>query len=381
MNHLPVLLAFFLFSACSGKTEKKPEAAMAYQENLQWHPVTVSYGNASETGFELEKALPPGYVKDGSEDYTAYIQSAIFNHDRLIFPAFPLKINESGLRVNSNKALVFPKGSELRLAATDKGKYAVLDIRNARNVELFGPVIVGDRDKHLGEGGEWGMGINIVSSENVSVYNAKVTNCWGDGIYIAGSSERGPSRNIKIVNAYCRQNRRNGISVINVDGLELISPYSGYNEGVDPQCGIDIEPNKPGDQIRNIRIVDARTEYNPGAGISIGVNKLYGSGNQQISVDIQKPVDYGSMEGLLISCSASRSKNGEKVGGTITVTDPVWKYNANTSLSVHKLREPALQVQVKNADVTDPKGKPVSREAFHQQVQATLRSPEQVALK
>ncbi len=381
MNNLLVLIAFMLFTACTGKPEKKAAPVMVYQEELQWQPVAVAFNDRTEDGFRLEKALPSGYVKDGSEDYTAFIQQAIVNHDRIIFPAFPLKINEIGLRIPSDKTIIFPKGSELRLAATDKGKYAIIDIRNARNVELVGPVVVGDRDKHIGSGGEWGMGINIVSSENVRVYNARVTKCWGDGIYVAGSSERGPSRNIRIVNAYCRDNRRNGISVISADGLDLISPYSGYNEGIDPQCGIDIEPNKPGDRIRNIRIVDARTEYNPGAGISIGINKLYGSGDQQVSVDIRKPVDYGSMDGFLISCSASRSKNGEKVSGTITVTDPVWKYNPKTSLSVHKLREPALKVRVSNAAVTDPQGKKIAEDAFHQQVRATLRTPEQVALK
>ncbi|HEY1005867.1 MAG TPA: right-handed parallel beta-helix repeat-containing protein, partial [Sphingobacteriaceae bacterium] len=287
MNNLLLLIAFMLFTACTGKPEKKAAPVMVYQEELEWQPVAVAFNDRTEDGFRLEKALPSGYVKDGSEDYTAFIQQAIVNHDRIIFPAFPLKINEIGLRIPSDKTIIFPKGSELRLASTDKGKYAIIDIRNARNVELVGPVVVGDRDKHIGSGGEWGMGINIVSSENVRVYNARVTKCWGDGIYVAGSSERGPSRNIRIVNAYCRDNRRNGISVISADGLDLISPYSGYNEGIDPQCGIDIEPNKPGDRIRNIRIVDARTEYNPGAGISIGINKLYGSGDQQVSVDIR----------------------------------------------------------------------------------------------
>jgi hypothetical protein len=380
MNYLFILIAFMFFSGCTSREEKKAAPQMVYQENLKWHPVALKLENPAEDGFKLESALPSGYVKDGSEDYTAFIQQAIFTHERIIFPAFPLKINDIGLRIGSNRTLVFPKGSELRLAATDKGKYAILDIRNARNVELIDPVIVGDRDRHLGSGGEWGMGINIVSSEKVTIYNAKVSKCWGDGIYVAGSQDKGPSRDIRIINAYCKQNRRNGISIINVNGLDLISPYSGYNEGIDPQCGIDIEPNKPTDQIRNIRIVDPRTEYNPGSGISIGINKLYGGKDQEVSVDIRKPVDYGSMDGLLISCSTSWSKNGEKIAGTITITDPVWKYNPKTSLSVHKLREPALNVQVKNARVTDKEGKNLGKQAFHQTVQASLKSPKQVEL-
>lgn len=378
---LLVLISLFSLKNCNSEKQPVNEPQLVHVENVSWQPTTVNLpAKEKEKGFRIEDALPSGYVKDGTADYTVYIQQAIFNHDNLIFPAFPLKINDAGLKVGSNKTLKFLKGSELRLAPSDKGKYAIIDIRNAQNVTLIDPVIIGDRAKHLGSSGEWGMGVNIVSSKNVTVYNARITDCWGDGIYIAGHPERGPSKDVKIVNAYLKSNRRNGISIISVDGLELISPYSGYNDGIDPKCGIDIEPNKASDHIKNIRIVDARTEYNPGTGISVGINKLYGSADQKVNIDIQNHVDYGSLNGFLISCSTSYSKNGEKVSGSIRITDPVWKYNPKASLSVYKLREPALFLQVQNAKVTDVAGKSIPKADFNKSVLASTGSKNKIEL-
>ncbi|HEY1025862.1 MAG TPA: hypothetical protein VGE26_11900 [Sphingobacteriaceae bacterium] len=377
-----LLIALFSFKACRNGEVKAQEPAMVFVEQLEWRPSPAENFLAStEKSFDVESILPDGYVKDGSVDYTAHIQEAIFKHPNLKFPPFPIKINDKGLKIGSNQTITFPEGSELRLEPTTEGKYAVLEIRNAENVKIFNPVIIGDRDNHLGSTGEWGMGIRIVSSKNIEIYNPKVSKCWGDGLYIAGHPDHGPSRNVKIVNAYCRDNRRNGISVISVDGLKLISPYSGYNDGIDPKSGIDIEPNRPTDQIRNIEVVNPQTEYNPGTGISIGINKLYGSGNQQINIEVQQHIDYGSMNAFLISCANKYSRMGERVSGTINITDPVWKYNANAALSVFKFREPALYLNVTDPKVTDIAGKNLSKEAFKQTVEAKMGSNSKYMIK
>lgn len=383
--HTKVILlvtALFIFKACKNAEVSAQEPQMVFVEQLQWKPSeTVVPVEKEARVFKIEDALPSGYVKDGSVDYTVYIQEALFKHHNLLFPPFPLKVNDKGLIVGSNQTLTFAPGSELHLEPTSAGKYAVLEIRNVENVKIIDPVIIGDRDKHLGSGGEWGMGIRIVASKNIEVYNPKVSKCWGDGIYIAGHPDQGPSRNVKIVNAYCRENRRNGISVISVDGLKLISPYSGYNDGIAPKAGIDIEPNRPVDQIKNIEIVNPQTEYNPGTGISIGINKLYGSGDQEVSVQIKNHVDYGSLNAVLLSCATKYSKLGEKVAGTITITNPIWKYNAKAALSVYKFREPALFLNVANADVTDVTGKNLSKDAFRQSVEASIGTNNKYVLK
>ncbi len=56
-------------------------------------------------GKSITEFFPVGYVKDGSRDYTKYIQLAIDKYDNLVFPGYPLSINDQGLSVGSNKTI------------------------------------------------------------------------------------------------------------------------------------------------------------------------------------------------------------------------------------------------------------------------------------
>ena len=276
--------------------------------------------------YDLQRSLPSGFVTDGSIDYTAYIQQAISQYDHVRFPGFPLLINDKGLKVGSNKTLYFEKGSEIRLKPSLKKGYNIFDLRKVKNVQLIDPVIKGDRNTHLGKTGEWGMGIGIYSSENIKIVNAKVYDCWGDGIYI-GKSEGNTNRNIEIINAFCKNNRRDGISIISVNGLLLDAPYAGYSNGTAPMAGINIEPNDPEDEVKNIRIINPKTEYNNGAGISVGISKLYGKKDKNVSIEIQNHTDKRSNIGFKSSCYPKRKLGTEEIKGQIIISNPTWIEN------------------------------------------------------
>src|SRR5690606_5365022 len=100
--------------------------------------------------------------------------------------------------------------------------YKVFSITNVSNVTMNGPVIKGDRAKHTGTS-EWGSGIAIYGSRNITINDAVVTDCWGDGIILGSGST--VNKNIAINNAYSRNNRRMGFAIISVDGLLLNSSY------------------------------------------------------------------------------------------------------------------------------------------------------------
>lgn len=351
-----LLLTLFCFSQKECNLPEQKEYTAVKPERVEWKPVQLKQSvQVSPRAFHIEDALPKGYVKDGSEDYTSYIQLAISKYSDIVFPPFPLLINDNGLKIGSNKTLIFSKGSELRLKPSRKAHYQILFINNASHVKLVNPVVVGDRETHLGTSGEWGMGIRISSSSYVSIYNPKVSECWGDGIYISRNKGKAAPSDINIVNAYCRKNRRNGISVISANGLVLQNPYLAYNDGTGPYCGLDIEPNYPGDSIRNIKIIKPHTEYNPGKGISIGLNRMYGDGDRQVSIDIINPYDYGSRFGFLVSCSAEKSVNGEKISGYVKVSDPIWKMN-ESGATRFLLSQLAMKVSISNPQVTSTTG-------------------------
>ena len=274
------------------------------------------------SSYYLVNSLPAGYVKDGSKDYTSYVQAAISKYSNIVFPAFPILVNYTGINIGSNKVITFPAGSQIRLKGTSYSTYNIFSISGASNVTLYNPVIVGDRSTHTGTGGEAGVGIGIRGSSNVTLYNAKVSNCWGDGIYIGQSGGTVNCKNITIKGATLSKNRRDGISIIAVDGLLMDDVYAGYSDGTAPMSGINIEPNNTACQIKNVRINNPRTEYNGSNGIQIGTKRMIGSTDKTTDITVTNHVDIGSPRyAFKMMCNPTTTG---KQYGLITITNPTW---------------------------------------------------------
>lgn len=132
--------------------------------------------------------------------------------------------------------------------------------------------------------GEWRHGVNILSAHGVSVENLEIRETGGDGVYISDSGNRTkPSTQILLSNIVCDLNSRNGLSVINVDGLEVAnstfsntkSLYPGTVANNGPFAGIDFEPNYKDQQLRNISVHDVILRDNKSYGV------LFALGNFQ----------------------------------------------------------------------------------------------------
>ena len=276
--------------------------------------------------FNIEDNLPIGFVKNGTVDYTRYIQDALNNYNNLLFPGFPLLINDNGLKIGSNKTITFLKGSKLILKPSYNGNYDMLSLRDVRNVKIIDPVIVGDRFSHLGTKGEWGMGIGIYGCTNITIVNARVSKCWGDGIYL-GVQNGLINRHITLIKPSCINNRRDGFSIIAVDGLIMESPYAGYSNGTLPMSGINFEPDSPENEIQNVVITNPFTEHNKGQGIQIGFDNLYGKSNKKVDVKIIKHIDFKSSIGFKITCNTTVRKKNEIIEGRVELINPHWKKN------------------------------------------------------
>ena len=278
----------------------------------------------------LETLLPKGFVRDGSEDYTAIIQQVVINHRNIIFPNFPLLINDNGISIPSNTNLIFLKGSKLKLQPSYKAGYSILHILNKSNINIYNPVIVGDRYNHLSKSGEWGMGIGIYSSDNISIINPQIYNCWGDGIYI-GVAENKDCKNIRVINGILKFNRRNGISVIGVKGLKLEDCYIGNSDGTPPMCGIDIEPNTPKNEIKDVIFSNIITKDNPGSGITVDVGNLMGNEHKKINISIHDHTDVGSGVGMTVMSRVS--KLNFTIQGELQVVNSKWYKNKNKAIT------------------------------------------------
>ena len=285
----------------------------------------------TSSSYYLENSLPSGYVKDGSRDYTTVIQAAILKYPNIVFPAFPILINDDGLTVPSNRVVTFLEGSELRMKPNSQAGYGMLTMRNATNVTLVNPVLKGDRYKHTGTSGEWGMGISIYGGSNITVLSPEAREMWGDGIYVGVENGIIP-RNITIKNAVLEYNRRDGITIVAADGLKLESPYAAFSNGTKPMAGIAFEPNNSKAEIKNVVITNPRTEGNAGHGMFVDFGNLMGGGQKTVGVTVHNHTDVKSKVGMT---TMSRVSDGSStIKGDLKFVNPVWGQNYSAIFTI-----------------------------------------------
>lgn len=154
---------------------------------------------------------------------------------------------QAALDICSNTTLVI--NGTIQLLPNEYKGCSILQVNGSENVVIKGSgSLIGDKNVHKGTEGEWGHGINILKSKNVTIEGLNVKSCWGDCIYVGNESS-----NIIIDNCNLNDGRRQGISVTSADGVVINGCIITNVFGTAPQHGIDIEPNK-GESVNNVRI-------------------------------------------------------------------------------------------------------------------------------
>lgn len=147
------------------------------------------------------------------------------------------KMSGTCLIIGDNMELVID--GTLQLAPNDFKSCDVIRVVG-RNVKIHGKgSIIGDRYEHTGNEGEWGMGIRLKGSDNVTISGFTIADCWGDCIYIGGGS-----KNTMISDCLLRGSRRQGISITRADSVTISHCRIADISGTNPQYAIDIEPNE-----------------------------------------------------------------------------------------------------------------------------------------
>ncbi len=142
---------------------------------------------------------------------------------------------------------------------------AVIYIKDAKNVTISGKgIIIGDKIRHTGTKGEWGMGIQIMNSKNIRIENQNIYNCWGDCIYVGGKSS-----NVSIINCNLHHARRQGISVTYAISCKIDRCKIHDIAGTEPEYGIDFEPNA-NCSVHHISVINTEI-YNCKGGIIAGI--------------------------------------------------------------------------------------------------------------
>ncbi|NLU30582.1 MAG: right-handed parallel beta-helix repeat-containing protein [Bacteroidales bacterium] len=317
--------------------------------------------------YDLTRSLPRGYVKNGTRDYTDYLQRAIDRYDKVIFPNFPILIDTKGLNLRSNTKLYFPENGKLIMKTNNLKGYEMLMISNVINVEIYFPNLEGDRKRHQGKEGEFGFPIRIAGSENITVHYGKITDSWGDGIHISdhyrkpykneklsqplvwGIYVSKRSKNISIHNVWIDNCRRNGISVISVDNLLIDGCLISNTNGTNPQSGIDLEPNGDYNILKDIRLNNIKTFNNRSGGIIVGLVAMNGTTKRTIDVSVNNHLDKQSFFGFGLYLH----KNEANLTGSIKINSPRWMDNWYGPMFVPKgNRKNRVNIQIVNPSGT-----------------------------
>ncbi len=308
-NILHLLIVFLLFSsvACGqGKYSTQNPSRNVVQKHLSFKKFY-----APATAYRLEKGLPRGYVRDGSVDYTAFIQKILNENRIVVMPNFPLKINKEGLKIQSDSYIYFQRKSQLIFDGPATGRLNdIVKIYNVKNVVIYNANIVGSRNITSKQSGEWSAGICILNSDNIKLYNTAISNTWGDGIYV-GSEDGKYSSNILIDGGWIDQARRNGISVTSAKDTDIKNILISNTHGTLPECAIDVEPSLFPEIIQNVNFNNITTFNNKSASFAVNYNALNSDTKpylSETSISINNLNDYNSDHIFIFSINPDNKK-------------------------------------------------------------------------
>ncbi len=266
---------------------------------------------------EVKNVLQFGAKGDGVTDDTAAIQSVLSETTSAYVyfpgPATYLIDALTGLRVASHQTLILHPQAIVQVKPNNiTHPYRAFLLDNVTNVTIHGGQIVGDRTNHIGTTGEWGFGIEMNNVQNVVIREVTIKDCWGDGMYIAKNS-----RQVKLERCVYDHNRRQGLSIISADKVDIVECRFYNTGGIAPQSGVDLEPNSSSETVRNIHF--SRCQFENNASASVTIQGALGTVERVRFIDCEST---GTDQGFrLIQCN-----DIQIIGGSMS---------NNTSIGIH----------------------------------------------
>lgn len=289
-----------------------------------------------------------GAKGDSTTDDTAAIQAALDaastrGISAVLFPTGTYKVSATtadnnffaALTVHSGQRLLFDAAT-LQLTANGYDFYSVLNIHNVNNVTVEGGLtIIGDRESHTATTGESGHGIRIVNSHNVHVSDVDIRYTWGDGVCVGGNGTMAEiSQNVTLERIRTYKCSRNGLSIIEADGVVVRDCDFTYTDRTAPQYGIDVEPNLG--TATNITIENVRMLNNGIGGFALYTTKATLPGVltlRNIETDAKTIIYTSSAAGGTFDVRVDGWRHTQKSGET----NPTMRLSGKGSLRIRQL--------------------------------------------
>lgn len=223
-----------------------------------YNPLNLNYTQQQlATAFtgSLNSLINKIYLKGGGTisipDGTFYISPAI------------------GITLKDNIELRLGKNTVLRNINHALDAYEMIRAWDVNSVKISGGKIDGNREGNSATSGEWGMGISIRGSKDVTVRDMDISNCWGDGVYIGRTESADCTDGLLIENLTSSNCRRQGISVVSLKNATFNQLTFKDVNGTAPAAGIDFEPNYADEWLQNIIVNGLHTENCQGTGMQL----------------------------------------------------------------------------------------------------------------
>ena len=308
-------------------------------------PVTDIFIGTGEVVFDSDlkqKVYPQwwGAKGDGVSDDTITVQAAINSFSskggELFIPEGTYIVDTIGVKSNIT---VRGYGSRSILKQKSGAKFCITTNPNNSKIRRGGSVVSNITFTELTFRGtvdtdgfsEFFMLLDIRGASNVSITRCNFTGFRGDGIYIGDVKIAGKelhNSNIKVSECIfdgINKDNRNGISIIDCDGL-LIEKCTFINcSRTDMPGAIDVEPNEKYDTVKNISIKGNRFE-NIGGNNIIQISipfKLSKLDSPLQNVEITKNVIEGDGKANGIYVGQSQLSDDRTTPNSIVISDNV----------------------------------------------------------
>ena len=255
----------------------------------------------------------------------------------------------------TNKTIVFESGVVLRAkSGAFPAAHRLLQFTYSNNIEILGYGATFKMNKSEYTSGEQRHALSLVNSSNITIKGLTLRDSGGDGIYISRFNDGEYCQNILVEDIVSTNNKRQGMSVISVDGLTVKNSSFTNTVGKAPGAGVDFEPESTSDRLVGINFSNCNFTGNYGPGIQFALAKTSSSSmpidatfrNSYVSNNYSTSNTQGSYPSE-IDLGMSINNNRSPIKGNI-VFDGLTVENSKWSAIWSKKTLEAYHVTIKN---------------------------------